>query len=169
MIRGALLRVTEDAEIDTSSGRISVAVGKRIRAQRRARSLTAKELGKLTNLGGDVITRYERGERVISIGRLFFIAHALGVPIGHFFNGIAAEARVSMEVVATAQETAEEAADLALHLAKLATQIENPRSRALLLMLLEQLPGGQLVARATGVPRQKRRAKWYSKVDEQLL
>ena len=164
-IRGTS-NVSDDVRSDLTNARISAVIGKRIRAQRKRRGMSSNELGKMVNLTGEYITRCERGERAISSGRLFFMAQALGVPIAHFFNGIATEARVKMAAVESSPEVVEGAAELVMHLAKLAITMENPQSRALLLTLLDQLPGGQLVPRATGIPRQKRRVKWYAKVED---
>ncbi len=157
----------DDDEIDTSSARISAAIGRRIRVERKRQGLTAKALARMTsNMNGALIARYERGYRIIPSSAMFFIAHALGVPVAYFFNGIAEDAEIDMQVVASPKEAVEDAADLVLHLAKLAAQMETPEGRALLLMLLEQLPGGAAVARATGIPRLKRRDKWLAKLQD---
>ncbi len=157
----------DDDETDTSSARVSAAIGRRIRAERQRQGLTAKALGRMTNdMPGALIARYERGYRVIPSSAMFFIAHALGVPIARFFNGIAEDADIGMEVVASPKEAVQDAAELVLHLAKLAAQMETPEGRALLRMLLEQLPGGAAVARATNIPRLKRRDKWHAKIQD---
>ena len=163
--RGASI-LSDDTNDDLTNARISAVIGKRIRAQRKRRGLSSNELGKMVNLTGEYITRCERGERPISSGRLFFMAQALGVPIAYFFNGIATEARVKMAAAESNPEVVEGAAELVMHLAKLAVTMENPQSRALLLTLLDQLPGGQLVPKTTGIPRQKRRVKWYAKLED---
>ncbi len=159
--------MNDDVETDTSSARISAAIGRRIRAERKHQGLTLKALGKLANdMPSLLIARYEWGQRIIPSSAIFFIAHALGVPIARFFNGIAEDAEIDMEVVASPKEAVEDAADLVLHLAKLAAQMETPEGRALLRMLLEQLPGGAAVARATGIPRLKRRDKWHARIQD---
>ena len=148
-----------DEREDDLATRISFAIGRRVRVQRIRRGLMAKELAAMVNLNSDQIVRYERGEYRMTVGVLFLVANALGVPITYFFDDIAADARVRMTPIKADKEATAEAHELVMHLARLATQLESARSRALLLMLLEQLPGGQRVARAEVTEKPRVRVK----------
>lgn len=63
-------------------------VGRRIRQARRDAKLTQEQLGKMIGLTFQQVQKYEKGVNRISAGRLFEIAHALGITITYFYEGV---------------------------------------------------------------------------------
>ncbi|RMD69285.1 MAG: XRE family transcriptional regulator [Gammaproteobacteria bacterium] len=66
-------------------------VGKRIRALRRARRLSQRELSRLTGLAQGTISRIEQGEQIPSMDTVRRIAAALGVPVAEIVGSYVAE------------------------------------------------------------------------------
>lgn len=64
------------------------AVGKRIRLLRKGNELTLKQLSLGCGMSINALSLVERGEVAPTIATLCKIAHALGVPVGHFFQDI---------------------------------------------------------------------------------
>ena len=62
-------------------------VGQRMRWRRRELKLTQEGLGNLLVLTFQQVQKYEKGVNRISAGRLYEIAHVLGVPISYFYDG----------------------------------------------------------------------------------
>lgn len=83
---------------------IDRAVGQRIRLRRRERKLTQEQLGELLELTFQQVQKYERGVNRVSAGRLYEIAGALDVPVGYFFDGLAAEASRAGTMIAEADD-----------------------------------------------------------------
>jgi transcriptional regulator with XRE-family HTH domain len=78
-----------------SDGRASISirdvdrfVGNRIRDRRVMLGLTQQELAEMIGVTYQQAHKYERGINRISAGRLHAIAAALGVEVGHFFDGL---------------------------------------------------------------------------------
>ena len=65
-------------------------VGKRIRERRIMLGLTQQQLADLIGVTYQQAHKYERGINRVSAGRLFEIARVLNVPIGFFYEGVAA-------------------------------------------------------------------------------
>lgn len=63
-------------------------VGKRIRTQRNFLRWTQQELAEAVGIKFQQIQKYETGSNRVSASRLWDIAHALGVPITFFFEGL---------------------------------------------------------------------------------
>ena len=63
-------------------------VGSRIRDRRVMLGLTQQELAEMIGVTYQQAHKYERGINRISAGRLHAIAAALGVEVGHFFDGL---------------------------------------------------------------------------------
>src|SRR5438477_13182987 len=67
-------------------------VGGRVRARRTLLGLNQERLGDLLGLTFQQVQKYERGANRISAGRLFEIAHILGVGVPYFYEGLTEEA-----------------------------------------------------------------------------
>lgn len=65
---------------------INKRVGARIRRLRRSRGLTQAELAERADLGGQTLSRVERGEQGASLESLERVAHALGEPLAALFE-----------------------------------------------------------------------------------
>lgn len=55
--------------------------GERVRAERRARSLTLEDVGEQADMAWNYIAQVERGERNIGIDNMAALADALGMPL----------------------------------------------------------------------------------------
>src|SRR4051794_23261930 len=69
------------------AGALDALVGKRVRERRRALGLTVQELAAVLGVPYQQLHKYETGANRLSAGRLFLLAEALGVEVGHFFGG----------------------------------------------------------------------------------
>lgn len=74
-----------------SSSEIDKYVGQRMRLRREALGISQGRLGRHLGLTFSQIQKYEKGSNRIGAGRLYQIAHFLGVPPSHFFEGIEGE------------------------------------------------------------------------------
>jgi len=63
-------------------------VGNRIRERRIMLGLSQQQMAELIGVTYQQAHKYERGINRISAGRLFDIAQVLGVPVGHFYDGL---------------------------------------------------------------------------------
>ena len=63
-------------------------VGNRIRERRVLLGLSQQQMAEMIGVTYQQAHKYERGINRISAGRLFEIAQVLGVPVGHFFDGL---------------------------------------------------------------------------------
>ena len=67
---------------------VDVHVGKRIRHRRWMVGTTQQQLAEKVGIKFQQIQKYETGMNRVSASRLWDIAHALGVPVSFFFDGI---------------------------------------------------------------------------------
>ncbi len=81
---------------------VDVHVGKRVRHRRWMVGMTQQQLGEKVGIKFQQIQKYETGMNRISASRLWDIAHALGVPVSFFFEGIADETDAPMTEAETA-------------------------------------------------------------------
>ena len=65
---------------------LDVVIGKRMRERRLALGVTMQELAAALGLPYQQLHKYETGVNRLSAGRLFLLAEALGVEVGHFFG-----------------------------------------------------------------------------------
>ncbi len=72
---------------------IDIHVGSRIRHQRALAGLNQSQLAQRVGVTFQSIQKYERGSNRVSASRLQEIATVLGVPVSHFFEGLAATDR----------------------------------------------------------------------------
>jgi transcriptional regulator with XRE-family HTH domain len=79
--------VSED-EANRRLNGIDVHVGSRVRLRRMELGLSQNALGNSLRLTVGQIQKYETGVNRIGAGRLFELAHALGVPITFFFEDL---------------------------------------------------------------------------------
>jgi transcriptional regulator with XRE-family HTH domain len=63
-------------------------VGARMRERRVMLGLTQQQMAELIGVTYQQAHKYEKGINRIASGRLYNIAHALGVEVGYFFEGI---------------------------------------------------------------------------------
>jgi len=75
------------SENKTPSG-VDRIVGQRLRWRRRELKLTQEQLGQKLGLTFQQVQKYEKGVNRISAGRLFELAHALGITITYFYEGV---------------------------------------------------------------------------------
>jgi transcriptional regulator with XRE-family HTH domain len=66
---------------------IDVLVGNRVRLRRMLIGMSQERLGELLGLTFQQVQKYEKGVNRIGAGRLFEVAHFLGVPINYFYEG----------------------------------------------------------------------------------
>jgi len=67
---------------------IDVQVGHRVRLRRMLIGMSQERLGEMLGLTFQQVQKYEKGVNRIGAGRLFEIAHILGMPIQDFFDGL---------------------------------------------------------------------------------
>ena len=63
-------------------------VGSRVRMRRIMLGMSQEKLGELLGLTFQQVQKYEKGVNRIGAGRLFQVAHILGVPIDYFYEGV---------------------------------------------------------------------------------
>lgn len=66
---------------------IDIRVGRNLRANRKLRSLTQKQLGAGVGLTLQQIQKYENGSNRINVSRLHQFSEILDVPVAEFFSG----------------------------------------------------------------------------------
>ncbi|MDF1585130.1 helix-turn-helix transcriptional regulator [Geminicoccaceae bacterium 1502E] len=66
-------------------------VGARMRERRIMLGLTQQQMAELIGVTYQQAHKYEKGINRIAAGRLYTIAHALGVDVGYFFEGMEGE------------------------------------------------------------------------------
>jgi transcriptional regulator with XRE-family HTH domain len=67
---------------------IDVQVGTRVRLRRMLIGMSQEKLGEMLGLTFQQVQKYEKGVNRIGAGRLFQVAHILGVPIDYFYEGV---------------------------------------------------------------------------------
>lgn len=67
---------------------IDVQVGTRVRLRRMLVGMSQEKLGDLLGLTFQQVQKYEKGVNRIGAGRLFQVAHILGVPVGYFYEDV---------------------------------------------------------------------------------
>jgi transcriptional regulator with XRE-family HTH domain len=63
-------------------------VGNRVRLRRMLIGMSQEKLGELLGLTFQQVQKYEKGVNRIGAGRLYQVAHILGVPVGYFYEGV---------------------------------------------------------------------------------
>src|SRR5271170_2175076 len=67
---------------------IDAQVGNRIRLRRMLIGMSQEKLGELLGLTFQQVQKYEKGVNRIGAGRLYQVAHILGVQIAYFYEGV---------------------------------------------------------------------------------
>lgn len=67
---------------------IDAQVGNRVRLRRMLIGMSQEKLGELLGLTFQQVQKYEKGVNRIGAGRLYQVAHILGVSVGYFYEGI---------------------------------------------------------------------------------
>ena len=67
---------------------IDAIIAKNVRIARYLRELTLKDIGKILDVSGQQVQKYETGKSAISIDSLVRLAKALNLPINFFFEEI---------------------------------------------------------------------------------
>lgn len=70
------------------SNPIDALVGGRVRLRRTLIGMSQEKLGELLGLTFQQVQKYEKGVNRVGAGRLFNIAHILGVPIVYFYEDV---------------------------------------------------------------------------------
>ena len=86
---------------------VDVHVGRRVRQRRWVLGMTQQQLANAVGIKFQQIQKYETGANRVSASRLWDIAHALGVPVAFFFEGLDAEARAAERDPLTDKEALE--------------------------------------------------------------
>jgi transcriptional regulator with XRE-family HTH domain len=104
-------------------------IGKRLRAARRALSLSQSDLGAMTAIRFRQIHKYEVGENRMSASILWKFACALNVPVQYFFEGMM-EKQPALHLVETAGDAraTDEPVDLPIYARRSAAE-PGPRLR----------------------------------------
>ena len=68
------------------AGDVDVLIGKRVRERRLMLGITVQELAVVLGVPYQQVHKYETGANRLSAGRLYRLAEALGVEVGHFFR-----------------------------------------------------------------------------------
>ncbi len=63
-------------------------IGEKIKGRRRLLGMTQQSLANALGLSDRQVQHFECGRRQISASYLYMIARTLGVPVGHFYNGL---------------------------------------------------------------------------------
>lgn len=71
---------------------IDALVGNRVRLRRMLIGMSQERLGELLGLTFQQVQKYEKGVNRIGAGRLYQMAHILGVPIDYFYEGATEQA-----------------------------------------------------------------------------
>jgi transcriptional regulator with XRE-family HTH domain len=69
-------------------------VGARMRERRIMLGLTQHQMAELIGVTYQQAHKYEKGINRVAAGRLYYIAQALGVEVGYFFEGLATAGRI---------------------------------------------------------------------------
>ena len=77
---------------------IDLHLGKRLRRRRRLLGLTQQQLANVVGVRFQQIQKYECGANRISAARLWSLSEALEVPVGYFYDGLAASPRAKSQV-----------------------------------------------------------------------
>jgi transcriptional regulator with XRE-family HTH domain len=64
-------------------------VGRLVSDRRRALAMSRSQLAQALGISQEQVRRYEAGQATIVASRLYAIGQILGVPVNHFFEGIA--------------------------------------------------------------------------------
>lgn len=75
------------AHITRSDRQISIIIGANIRAARKMRALSLKQLADELEISYQQLQKYESGRNRISATKLLMIAHSLGISISYFYRG----------------------------------------------------------------------------------
>ena len=108
-------------------------VGERIRLRRTERGLTQEQLAAALDISYQQVQKYETGANRISAGRIYEIAHTLGVEVGYFFDGLAEGASAPPPLEHGGRQRS------AIELVRKFTQIEDPEVRAAIAGLVKTL------------------------------
>jgi transcriptional regulator with XRE-family HTH domain len=132
-----------NAPFEKERSAVDMAVGARIRRRRRELGLTGGRLGEVLNVSTMQISKYENGRHRIAAARLYELSEALEVPISYFFEDLPTRHTspptsnsLGKEVETGLRSPLE---DL-LVLGQLAAKIDDPKEKALIRRLLQELP-----------------------------
>lgn len=63
-------------------------IGSRIAAERREQGLSQAKLGIMADMSREYVSRIETGSTNVTVGRLYRVAEALGLPLESLFRGL---------------------------------------------------------------------------------
>jgi transcriptional regulator with XRE-family HTH domain len=70
---------------------IDAQVGNRVRLRRMLVGMSQEKLGEMLGLTFQQVQKYEKGVNRIGAGRLYQVAHILGVPISYFYEDVSGQ------------------------------------------------------------------------------
>ncbi len=111
-------------------------IGHLIRTARISKGMNQSELARMLGLSFQQLQKYEVGRNRITCGRLWRISQALGVPVSYFFEDLAAD-QEGHDTLSALEETPPP--KKVVNLARKLWEIEDPRIRRQMIMLIEAL------------------------------
>jgi transcriptional regulator with XRE-family HTH domain len=75
-----------------NANEIDAHVGQRVRQLRESHGMSQGRLGRQLGLTFSQVQKYEKGANRIGAGRLYILAHLLGVPVQYFFEDLGSTA-----------------------------------------------------------------------------
>lgn len=114
---------------------IDAQVGNRVRLRRMLIGMSQEKLGEHLGLTFQQVQKYEKGVNRIGAGRLYQVAHILGVPIGYFYEGLleklSHDERISEDTTTPIMEFLSKGEGLQLTLAFMRIKDQKVRKRVL--------------------------------------
>jgi len=125
---------------------IDAQVGSRVRLRRMLVGMSQEKLGEMLGLTFQQVQKYEKGVNRIGAGRLFEVAHILGVPISYFYEDVANDQPPSSHTTAAGttppvMEFVSSGEGLQLALAFM--RVKEPRIRKRVIDLVKSLAEGE--------------------------
>jgi transcriptional regulator with XRE-family HTH domain len=127
---------------------IDAMVGNRVRLRRMLIGMSQEKLGELLGLTFQQVQKYEKGVNRIGAGRLYQVAHILGVPIGYFYEGVADQAPAAMPATPNNHQAAPPVMEFlssgeGLQLTLAFMRIKEPKIRRRVIDLVKSLAEGE--------------------------
>lgn len=134
-----------DAVPKKQANPIDAQVGNRVRLRRMLVGMSQEKLGELLGLTFQQVQKYEKGVNRIGAGRLYQVAHILGVPIGYFYEDVVDQPTAGPPTVndhATAPVMEFLSSGEGLQLALAFMRIKEPKVRKRVIDLIKSLANG---------------------------
>jgi transcriptional regulator with XRE-family HTH domain len=124
---------------------IDAQVGNRVRLRRMLVGMSQEKLGEMLGLTFQQVQKYEKGVNRIGAGRLYQVAHILGVPVSYFYEDVTGQAGESLPANNHASPPVMEflSSGEGLQLALAFMRIREPRVRKRVIDLIKTLAGSE--------------------------